>query len=71
MNGHAREPQAAHDHDRRQQFTTTDDEQEASSLLRLAGADPARFDLARSRTGPPSRSTETSSWSTSTPVTSS
>lgn len=30
-----------------QQFTTNDNEQEASSLLRLAGADPARVDLAR------------------------
>ncbi|WP_435771395.1 hypothetical protein [Nocardioides sp. SYSU DS0651] len=30
-----------------QRYTTRDDDQEAASLLRLAGADPAQYDLAR------------------------
>lgn len=30
-----------------QPFVTRDDDQEAAALLRLAGADPAQYDLAR------------------------
>lgn len=30
-----------------QPYTTRDDDQEAASLLRLAGVDPAQYDLAR------------------------
>jgi len=30
-----------------QTYTTRDDDQEAASLLRLAGVDPAQYDLAR------------------------
>ena len=30
-----------------QSFTTRDDDQEAASLLRLAGVDPAQYDIAR------------------------
>lgn len=30
-----------------QSFTTRDDDQEAASLLRLAGVDPAQYDLAK------------------------
>ena len=30
-----------------QAFTTRDDDQEAASLLRLAGVDPAQYDLAK------------------------
>lgn len=30
-------------------FTTSDDDQEAASLLRLAGVDPAQYDLAKIR----------------------
>lgn len=30
-----------------QSFTTRDDDQEAASLLRLAGLDPAQYDLAK------------------------
>jgi hypothetical protein len=30
-----------------QSFTTHDDDQEAASLLRLAGVDPAQYDLAK------------------------
>lgn len=30
-----------------QSYTTRDDDQEAASLLRLAGVDPAQYDLAR------------------------
>lgn len=30
-----------------QSFTTRDDDQEAASLLRLAGVDPAHYDLAK------------------------
>ncbi|MBC9820104.1 hypothetical protein [Terrabacter sp. MAHUQ-38] len=30
-----------------QTFTTHDDDQEAASLLRLAGVDPAQYDLAK------------------------
>lgn len=37
-----------------QGFTTRDDDQEAASLLRLAGVDPAQYDLARiTRNGEP------------------
>lgn len=32
-----------------QSFTTRDDDQEAASLLRLAGVDPAQYDLAKIR----------------------
>lgn len=32
-------------------FTTRDDDQEAASLLRLAGVDPALYDLAKLRHG--------------------
>ena len=32
-----------------QPFVTRDDDQEASSLLRLAGVDPAQYDLAKIR----------------------
>jgi hypothetical protein len=32
-----------------QSFTTRDDDQEAAALLRLAGVDPAQYDLARIR----------------------
>lgn len=32
-----------------QAFTTRDDDQEAASLLRLAGVDPAQYDLAKIR----------------------
>lgn len=46
----------SHEHDKRksisltidgQVFTTRDDDQEAASLLRLAGVDPAQYDLAK------------------------
>lgn len=30
-------------------FTTSDDDQESASLLRLAGVDPAQYDLAKVR----------------------
>lgn len=37
-----------------QSFTTRDDDQEAASLLRLAGVDPAQYDLAKiKRNGEP------------------
>jgi hypothetical protein len=32
-----------------ERFTTRDDDQEAASLLRLAGVDPAQYDLAKLR----------------------
>lgn len=34
-----------------QSFTTRDDDQEAASLLRLAGVDPGQYDLAKIKHG--------------------